>query len=221
MNVQQFIAFDIDGTVWPFDIENMWLNKLVSDGVLHAEVIEENQKFLRGHMEGSFDEQGYLDFFINQFRGWHISKLQHFSEEVFDKYAKNNLYKEATSIIEKLKKDGKFVFLLTAANNIAAAPFGRHLGIDIVISTELEFDTNQYLTGNIIKPYCYGIGKVKKTQELFRSINLDLKNGTYFGDSPSDIWMFEQMGRCVVVNPNPELEKVSRINQWEIVNWSM
>jgi len=215
-----FTAFDIDGTIWPFDIENMWLNQLVDNGIMNRNIAEKNQNFLRGHAEGSFDEKGYLDFFLNQFHGWHIARLQDFSNEVFDKFAKNNFYKEAISIIRRLKDDGEFIFLLTAANSIAADPFGKHLGVELVVSTELEFDSNKCLTGNIIKPYCYGIGKVKKTMNLCNSHNLDMQGGTYFGDSPSDVQMFEQVNKPVVVNPTPELENHARTNHWEIVRWS-
>jgi HAD superfamily hydrolase (TIGR01490 family) len=221
MTKRTFTAFDIDGTIWPFDIENMWLKQLVDDGVMHHSVAEKNQKFLRGHSEGTFDEKGYLDFFLNQFYGWHISRLRDFSNKVFEKFSKNSLYEEAISIIRQSKENGEFVFLLTAANNIAAAPFGNRLGVEIVVSTELEFDSQECLTRKIIEPYCYGIGKVKKSLDLCILHNLDLKEGTYFGDSPSDAQMFEQVRRAVVVNPTPELEKRARNNRWEIVRWNI
>jgi HAD superfamily hydrolase (TIGR01490 family) len=221
MTKQSFTAFDIDGTIWPFDIENAWLKQLVDDGILDQGVAERNRQFLMGHSAGSFDEKGYLDFFLSQFDGWQISRLRDFSNKVFEKFAENNLYEEATSIIRQSKEKGEFVFLLTAANNIAAAPFGKHLGVEIVVSTELEFDSQECLTGKIIEPYCYGIGKVKKTLELCALHSLDLKEGTYFGDSLSDARMFEQVKRAVVVNPTPELEKRARKNQWEIVRWDV
>lgn len=219
MTKQGFIAFDIDGTIWPFDIENMWLKQLVDEGIIDHSIAQKNQQFLTGHTAGYFDERGYLDFFLGQFNGWHISKLRDFASRVFVKSAENNLYDEAVSFIKESKENGEFVFLLTAANNIAAAPFGKYLGIEIVVSTELEFDSQECLTKKIIEPYCYGIGKVKKSLELCTVHNLDLKKGTFFGDSPSDAQMFEQVKRAVVVNPTPELEKRAQNNQWEVVRW--
>ncbi len=219
-NKQACTAFDIDGTIWPLDIENMWLRQLVEDGFLPQNIIKENQKFLQRHRKGNFDEVGYLDFFLKHFREWDLDRLQRFSKKVFQKVARPNLYQEALTTIKQLKEGGGFNFLLTAANNVAAAPFGEYLGVDAVVSTELEFDINNRFTGNIVGPYCYGFGKVKKSLELCSRHGLDLADCTYFGDSLSDINMFERVKRAVVVNPaTQELENYARKNQWEIVHW--
>lgn len=218
---QGFTAFDIDGTIWPLDIENMWLHQLVDDGALSPNAIEENEKFLNRHMEGRFDEDAYLEFFLSHFLGWNISKLQKFSDKVFNKFATSRLYKEANSAINQLKEKGEFVFLLTAANNIAAAPFGKYFELDVVVSTELEFDNNILFTGNIIGPYCYGNGKVIKTQALCSRYHLNLEMSTYYGDSPSDIPMFEYMKQAVVVNPTTELEELARKSHWDVVRWGI
>ena len=220
MKKQGFTAFDIDGTIWPLDIENMWLQQLAADGKAPDRIIEGNQQFLKTHAEGKFDENGYLDFFLNHFRGWNIARLRDFSDTVFQKVAKPGFYQEDLSIIKQMKIKGEFIFLLTAANNIAAAPFGKYLGVDAVIATELEFDSNGQFTGKIIEPYCYRQGKIIKSRDLCAKHGFSLEEGTYFGDSISDIPMLECVNRAIVINPVVELEEYARARKWEIMYWN-
>jgi hypothetical protein len=46
-NHKQFVAFDIDGTIWPHDIEGMWLNQLVEDNIAPIKILKKTRDSLK------------------------------------------------------------------------------------------------------------------------------------------------------------------------------
>jgi phosphoserine phosphatase len=199
----------------------MWLNQLVEDNIAPIKILKKNKRFLEKHMEGRLKEEEYLSFFLKHFTGWDINEMQRYSEKVFCNHAMQNIYDEAIITINHFKKERIPIFLLTAANNIAALPFGKFLAIDVILSTELVFDRTGKFTGTINDPYCYGIGKVKKALEYCTSKGWAIENGSYFGDSISDIHMLEIVNDPIVVNPNTiELKDYAFSKNWGITYWN-
>src|SRR5260221_203023 len=64
--------------------------------------------------------------------------------------------------------------------------------------------------------YCYGPAKAEAMQEVARRDGIDLEASYAYSDSATDIPMLQAVGHGVAVNPDRELARAARENDWEI-----
>ena len=92
----------------------------------------------------------------------------------------------------------------------AAAPLSEELGLDDYICTRFEVDAGGCLTGELVRPLCYGAGKVTLAQRWADERGLSLDHAYFYTDSYTDLPMLQRVGRPVVVNPDPRLKRHAR-----------
>lgn len=73
--------------------------------------------------------------------------------------------------------------IVTASPEIIVAPFARGLGADLLIGTELMFDSRDRVTGAFDGPNCRGPEKVRRLQEAFGP---DVRLRAAYGDTSGD-----------------------------------
>lgn len=84
--------------------------------------------------------------------------------------------------IEALKNEGAQVAIVSASIADWIRPWAATKGIDTVLSTELELDTERRLTGRFATPNCYGAEKVRRARQHFGPLTDYVI--TAFGDTP-------------------------------------
>jgi HAD superfamily hydrolase (TIGR01490 family) len=91
------------------------------------------------------------------------------------------------NIVEKLnlhKKNGDKIIIVSASIENWIKPWANAMGIDTILSTQIELDTERRLTGNFLSQNCYGQEKVDRILEMFPNRH-DYKLVAY-GDSRGD-----------------------------------
>jgi HAD superfamily hydrolase (TIGR01490 family) len=151
-------------------------------------------------------------------RGWSEKDFEERCSRLVEDDVLPLLLPAALRTIEKHRKDGHVLAILSTAPTYMTRPIARTLGIDEVLSTQLEVDGGLF-TGRVISPACFGAGKVHWAEAMGRRRNLDLSASWFYTDSYSDLPMLERVGHQVIVNPDPRLRRAARQRGWTVENW--
>jgi HAD superfamily hydrolase (TIGR01490 family) len=120
--------------------------------------------------------------------------------------------------IERHRQDGHMLAILSTSPTYVTQPIAETLGMDEVISTQLEVVAGQF-TGRVISPACFGRGKVHWAEAVGKRRAVDLDRSWFYTDSFTDMPMLERVGNRVVVNPDPRLRRAARARGWPVHDW--
>jgi phosphoserine phosphatase len=95
-------------------------------------------------------------------------------------------------------------------------PIGELLGVDAVIASQLSIDVEGRYTGEI-DFYAYAENKAAAMEQLAERRGYDLARSYAYSDSITDVHMLEIVGHPHAVNPDKELRRVARENDWPIL----
>jgi len=151
-------------------------------------------------------------------RGWSEKDFEERCRRLVEDDVLPLLLPAALRTIEKHRKQGHLLAILSMSPTYMVRPIARALGIDEVISTQLEVSEGLF-TGRVIAPACFGAGKVHWAETMERTHDLDLKKSWFYTDSYSDLPMLERVGHRVIVNPDPRLRRAARQRGWTVENW--
>src|SRR5215467_5034111 len=88
----------------------------------------------------------------------------------------------ARAAVEEHRGRGERVLLLTSATPYIARPLAATLALDDIICTQLEVESGRF-TGRVVRPICYGSGKVTRAEEWAIREGIDLRDTTFYTDS--------------------------------------
>ncbi len=133
----------------------------------------------------------------------------------FDEMAVNYITNKAVQRMDGHRGRGHLVTIISASTPYVVGPVAAHLGVDEYLCTRLEVVDGKF-TGDIIKPACYGPGKVHWAKEYAREHNADLGRAFFYTDSHSDRALLEAVGHPIVVNPDSRLRTLAGERGWPI-----
>jgi HAD superfamily hydrolase (TIGR01490 family) len=87
-----------------------------------------------------------------------------------------------------------------------------------VCATRLEQKDERW-TGRIVGEAMFGEAKARAIRRVAAEQDLDLRRCFAYGDSSSDRWMLEVVGKPAAVNPSNDLARVARRNAWAVLHW--
>jgi phosphoserine phosphatase len=85
-------------------------------------------------------------------------------------------------------------------------------------ATGLE-EKNDRWTGRIVGEAMFGEAKARAIRRIAAAEDLDLQRCFAYGDSASDKWMLECVGKPATVNPSNDLGRIASRNDWAILWW--
>jgi HAD superfamily hydrolase (TIGR01490 family) len=153
------------------------------------------------------------------FQGREEQDLYRSTEAWFKTYVLEHVRKTARETVDRHRRAGDLLAIVTAATGYAAWPLARELQIEHVISSEVEIDPSGRLTGKPVLPLCYGIGKVARAERFLESHGVALESATFYSDSITDLPLLERVGKPVVVCPDRRLRIVAARRGWPIESW--
>jgi len=65
----------------------------------------------------------------------------------------------------------------------------------------------------------FGEAKARAVRRIAAHENLDLQRCFAYGDSASDRWMLEAVGKPAAANPSNDLARIARRNDWVVLRW--
>ena len=106
-----------------------------------------------------------------------------------------------------------------AARGLEAELGERGLATKICVrATRLEESAGSW-TGQIVGEAMFGEAKARAVRRIAAELDLDLPRCFAYGDSSSDRWMLEAVGKPAAVNPSNDLARIARRNDWTVLLW--
>jgi HAD superfamily hydrolase (TIGR01490 family) len=171
--------------------------RLVPRGI--NQVMHANKMYLRGVSAGEKD----------------LSKAQSFYPEAIERVAwhaeRGHLIVIVSGTLEPLAEQ--------AARELEAEIGARGLGCTIrVCATRLEEENDRWM-GRVVGEAMFGEEKARAIRRIAAAEDLDLQRCFAYGDSASDKWMLEAVGKPAAVNASNDLGRIARRNDWVVLRW--
>jgi len=210
--------FDLDNTVVSTSTGILWYKYLRKKG--HASfwgVAKVLFAYLR-YRRNTLDIRALAEKEVKRVAGMPEKQMIELCDRWFDDMVKHYIYPRAVEVIDEHKAQGHELAILSAATLYAVNPVKRHLGIEHGLCTRLEVRDERF-TGKLVKPYCYGEGKIYWAELFAKESGVSLEDSYFYTDSYSDLPMLEKVGKPRVVNPDRLLEEEAKRRDWPILRF--
>ncbi|MEZ5481697.1 MAG: haloacid dehalogenase-like hydrolase [Porticoccaceae bacterium] len=91
----------------------------------------------------------------------------------------------------------------------------RDLGVEHIYCSNYEVEDGEF-TGRILRPVCWGEGKVIALESLAAEHGVDLSKSCFYTDSDDDMEALERVGFPRIVNPNERLRTRASEKGWPV-----
>jgi len=211
--------FDFDGTIIYGYSATTYLREQIKRGDVTPRQLVELTKTMFQFGMGNMGFSAMMMSASQYLRGIEEAEYLNFSEELYRKHIAKRVYPESRALIEAHLRKGHTVALVSAATPYQVVPAARELGIEHVKCTDLEVVDGKF-TGAVVKPTCYGMGKVDAAEQLIQECNLDISESYFYSDSDEDIQLLEFVGKPRPLNPNARLRRIARGRGWPVRDFS-
>ncbi|HLL17986.1 MAG TPA: HAD family hydrolase [Rubrivivax sp.] len=213
--------FDLDGTLIQGDSDHAFGEFIIGLGWADAgEFRHRNNAFYEDYVAGRLDIDAYVDFATAPWRDRPAADLESASKRFIDSIFKPMLTAPAVDLIQQHQRAGDLMAIVTATNDFITGPIARLLGIDALIATQLERDSEGRITGKIDGIAAFREGKVHRVQQWLAARHLQLADfeRTYFySDSTNDLPLLESVSDPVATNPGTALERIAVERGWPVL----
>jgi HAD superfamily hydrolase (TIGR01490 family) len=129
------------------------------------------------------------------------------------------LYPQMLEIAYEHQDGGRRVYIVTAAAEELAGMLARVLAFDGGIGSRFSEVRDGVYTGRPTGLFIYGASKAQAIAELAEREGIDLAASYAYSDSESDLPMLRLVGHPVAVNPDPQLSRIARAEDWEVLRF--
>lgn len=220
MSAKRKVAvFDVDGTIFRSSLFIEVVERLVQKGIFPHDAREEYEKEYKKWLDREGGYEYYLNAMIKSFNT-HIKGVYYgdFADTAREVVAEQNkhTYKYTRDLIQKLKKEGYYILAISHSPKTVLDYFCPQLGFDKAYGIILEIGPEDCFTGKIAEEHII----FNKAQTLKRALekgNLTLEGSYGVGDTESDIMFLEKVEHPICFNPNTQLYRHAKIQNWPVV----
>ncbi len=210
--------FDLDNTLIADDSDYLWGQFLVDQGIVDKAYYEAaNAKFYEDYKQGSLDISEFLHFSLKPLADNKPEDLYRWREQFIDTIIRPLLLAPARELIEKHRKRGDTLMVITATNRFVTEPIVKLYGIDNLIATTPDFVDGKY-TGTFTGIPCFQEGKVKLLEEWLSQASESLVNSWFYSDSHNDLPLLKRVAYPVAVDPDEKLSAYAAQANWPIIS---
>ena len=207
--------FDFDGTLIAGFSVFSFLREQMRQGQLSRREALSMVGAGAGYAAGQRGFSGLLVASALLLREREVSRLEALGEDVFVRHIAKVIYPEARGLVEAHQARGHTVAIISSATRFQVAPAAAELGIEHVLCSEFE-EHDGKLTGEVIRPICFGAGKVAAAERLAAKTGISLDHSFFYTDSQDDLPLLERVGKPRPLNPNARLVEVAEREGWPI-----
>jgi HAD superfamily hydrolase (TIGR01490 family) len=125
----------------------------------------------------------------------------------------------AQAVLDEHRSRGHRLVLLTTSSTYESEVAAKHFELDAFLCTRYEVKDGLF-TGDVVRPVCYGEGKVTLAQRYAAEHDVDLDESYFYTDSFSDLPMLRRVNHPRVVHPDPRLRRHAMKCNWPILDWT-
>lgn len=219
--MKRFAVFDIDGTLFRWQLFHEIVFELVESGHLPAKVrhdIEETLLEWRGRKHpGSFHdyEMALVHAFLPHVPTIKVSALEDAADTVIRRCS-THVYMYTRSLIASLRQNRYTIIAVSGSQDEIVQRFAKVWDFDIAVGQVFE-TKNGFYTGAIPGGKLLVEQKGNILKKLVKTHELSWKDSIAVGDSLSDAAMLQLVDQPIAFNPNDLLFKVAEENGWKVV----
>ncbi len=205
--------FDFDGTVISGFSATVFIREQIRRGDISAREFLELVAAMTSFGMGNLGFSGMMVINAQFMRGLREQTYRDVGEELYQNQIARLVYPESRALVEAHQKKGHTVAIVSSATPYQVEPAASDLGIDHVMCTQLVVEDGEF-TGDVVRPTCFGQGKVDAAEDLAAEVDADLSQSFFYSDSYDDIELLEHIGNPVALNPNKKLAARARQKRW-------
>ena len=211
--------FDLDNTLIANDSDYLWGEFVCEQELVDLETYRKrNAYFHQQYEQASLDIYEYLEFALEPLTRYSMDELKQYHELFMDQHIRPIMLEKARVLLQKHRDRGDHLMIITATNRFVVEPIADEFGVDTLLAIELEIENNRY-TGKVTGIPTFQDGKVLRLQEwLTENPGFSMEGSYFYSDSKNDLPLLQKVDFPFAVNPDPELEKAARENDWPVLN---
>lgn len=213
---QKFAAFDIDGTIFRWQLYHELFDALTNAGYINE---TDRDKVSEARELWSKREQSFVDY-EELLVGVMERKVIGLQEEVVKQLARDILtckghrtYTYTRNLMKSLKQQGYFIIAISGSYQQLVEAFAELHQIDLAIGTDYELEAGKFLRK---KRYVFG-QKGPILKQAVKDYGLSWEESYAVGDSGSDGAMLELVEHPIAFNPDDRLFTLAQAAGWKIV----
>jgi HAD superfamily hydrolase (TIGR01490 family) len=172
--------------------------------------------FADSYHAGTFDVAAYARFQMELLAAFPRAALDAWHAEFMDVHVRPHVRREARALVERHRKRGDELALVTGTNAYVVTPIAHEFGIEHVLAIEPEVADGEF-TGSWIGTPTHQAGKVRKVEEWLagRGLGWEDVRTVFYSDSIHDLPLLERVDEPVVTNADAKLAAIARERGWQ------
>ncbi|MBL9017090.1 MAG: HAD family hydrolase [Myxococcales bacterium] len=210
--------FDMDNTLLRVDTGMSWTRFLYRRGELGRRMIAKAVYWSTLYKLAVLDMEAVFTKLCLDLEGDSEAEMIAKCEVWYREHIAPEVAPAAKVAVDYHRSRGHLVVLATGSTCYAARPVARGVGIDHVLSSELEVVGGAF-TG---KPsaLCFGHHKVALAERWAEHNGVDLSRSFFYSDSYNDLPMLQRVGTAIAVNPDTRLRRHALRRGWAVQQWA-
>jgi HAD superfamily hydrolase (TIGR01490 family) len=210
--------FDMDNTVLRVETGMSWVRFLYSRGELPPKMLAKAVYWQALYKLAVLDMEAVFTKLTAGLRGDSEADMLAKCEIWYRRHVEPEIAPAARVAIEHHRQAGHLIVLATGSTQYAAGPVARGVGIEHVLSSQLEVAGGVF-TGRPAA-FCFGHHKVALAEAWAARHGVDLATSYFYSDSYNDLPMLERVGTAIAVNADARLRRHARRRGWQAPRWS-
>jgi len=164
---------------------------------------------------GRIDNRELIARGMREWRGKRLSDLTQLGDALYASRLRERVYPEMRAQIAEHRRRGHVVVIATSAAPFQVAAAARDLGVEHVLSTQLEVRRG-VLTGEPRGSVLWGEAKAVAVRKFAARRGLDLQRSYFYADGDEDLALMQCVGHPRPVNPRPALARAAASAGWTV-----
>ncbi len=214
----QAAFFDMDNTLLRVETGMSWVRFLYKRGELPPRMVAKAIYWSTLYKLAILDMDAVFTRLTADLRGDSEAEMIAKCEIWYRDHVAPEVAPAARVAIAHHRQAGHLIVLATGSTQYAARPVARGVGIDHVLSSQLEVSAGAF-TGRPAA-LCFGKHKVTLAEQWAAEHGVDLRASYFYSDSYNDLPMLQRVGTAIAVNPDARLRRHARRNGWATASWA-
>lgn len=216
MNGRKFAAFDIDGTIFRWQLYHELFDALIDEKVISVSdaerVLADREKWRKRELDYTRYELTLMEVMEVAIVGIEDKHFHEIADTILLKKG-HHVYKYTLDLLRELQQEGYITIAISASHQQLVERFCELHDIDIAIGRQYEIKDGKLTDkSNIVHGH-----KKELLQAAIAKHNLILDGSYAVGDSGGDISMLELVDNPIAFNPNEQLLEKAKAEGWPIV----
>ncbi len=212
-------VFDFDGTILAGYSILPFLRERVRARELGPAHFLRTAKSLAESALGRIDNRELIARGMLEWQGKRVVELDALGDRLYHSHLQELVYPEIRAKIAEHRRKGHVVVIATSAAPFQVAAAARDLGVEHVLSTQLEAKRG-ILTGRPKGRILWGEAKAEAVRRFASRRRIDLAHVYFYADGDEDRALMRLVGFPRPVNPRPALARESVARQWPVLHLS-